>query len=160
MTVATMDIFTLRGTVLPLDQRRRDALMNYAQIAADAAGVPRQTWCRTVWKLQAYEAKDLLKGNASEIIWERILKLRGPHCGWAVALPVLAAVIGHDVSEFFREQMRQAAKEAERAQEDEQLVAAAYRALQSRPAAAGAARRSWAPAGEVGAAKARRVAGD
>lgn len=91
--------------------------MTYAQQAADAAGMPRQTWCRKVWKLQDYEAKDLLKGNASEVVWERILKLKGEHCGWHVALPVLAAVIGTPVHAFFQDQMKQAAKAAAHAEE-------------------------------------------
>lgn len=165
MDVTADMIFTRGGTVLPLDQRRRDALMTYAQLAADADGVPRQTWCRTVWKLKDYEAKDLLKGNASETVWERILKRRGPHCGWAIALPVLAAVIGQDVAQFFRDQMRQAAKEAQRALEHEQLSRAAYRRLATDPDTPRADRDGNAPAREarsftrkVGAEAPRRVA--
>lgn len=147
MTVTAEMIITRRGTVLPLDQRRRDALMNYAQQAADDAGVPRQSWARKTWDLRDYEAKDLLKGNSSEQVWERILKLRGPHCGYHVALPVMAAVIGHPVHEFFREQTRQAAREAERAEQHERLAATAYRTLAGGTAGAGLDRQARAAAG-------------
>jgi hypothetical protein len=132
MTVTGTMIITRGGGNLPLDQRRRDALMTYAQQAADLAGVPRQTWVRQAWKLKDYEAKDLLKGNASETVWERILKGRGPHSGWAVALPVLGAVIGVEISEFFRDQMRQAAKDAARAEEQERLASTAWKRLGDR----------------------------
>lgn len=163
MTVTGTMIITRGGSVLPLDQRRRDALMNYAQQAADAAGVPRQTWVRNVWKLKDYEAKDLLKGNASETVWERILKRRGqPHCGWSVALPIMAAVIGEEVSDFFRDQMRQAAKEAALAEEDDRLAAIAWRRLASDPAGAGLPREAAENAGPraraLGASEARGAA--
>jgi hypothetical protein len=107
MTVTYMDISTRRGTVLPLDQRRRDALANYARLAADDAGIPAQAFVRKVWGLKEYEAKDLLKGNASEALWERIVKSRHPeHGGWKVVLPVVAAMIGKTVEEHLTEERR------------------------------------------------------
>jgi hypothetical protein len=113
-------IITRRGTILPLDQRRRDALANYAEAAAINAGKPVQTWVREAWKLKDYEAKDLIKGNASEVVWERILKLRGPHCGWAIAIPILGAVIGEDLSDYFASEKERVADERARwaAEED------------------------------------------
>jgi hypothetical protein len=166
MTVTGTMIITRGGSILPLDQRRRDALMIYAQQAADMAGVPRQAWCRRVWKLKDYEAKDLLKGNASETVWERIMKMRGPHCGWAVALPVVAAVVGQDLHDFFRDQMRHAAREAEDALEDERLATAAWRRLAGdldRPGddrgGSTSARQTGRGAGAVGAEGTRRVDG-
>jgi lipopolysaccharide biosynthesis protein len=159
MTMTADMIITRQGTVLPLDQRRRDALMTYAQGAADAAGMPRQTWCRKVWKLQDYEAKDLLRGNASEVVWERILKLKGEHCGWHVALPVLGAVIGTPVHAFFQDQMKQAAKAAEHAQRHEQLAAAAYRTLEGRSVDPREDWASRATAGTVRPEASRRLAG-
>lgn len=158
MTVTADMIFTREGTILPLNQRRREALMSYAQLAADDAGIPRQTWVRRTWGLKDYEAKDLLKANASETVWERILMLRGPHCGWEVALPVLAAVIGLPVSDFFRDQMKQAAKAAERAQQHEQLAQAAYRTLADRSFDPRQDRGQGPGAGAVGSDKAGRVA--
>lgn len=132
--------------------------MTYAQGAADAAGMPRQTWCRKVWKLQDYEAKDLLKGNASEVVWERILKLKGEHCGWHVALPVLGAVIGMPVHAFFQDQMKQAAKAAEHAQRHEQLAAAAYRTLEGGLAAPREDRGEGGGPGAMGSEAPRRLA--
>lgn len=107
MELTAVMITTRGGTTFALDQRRRDALMTYAQQAADAAGTPRQTWCRKVWGLTDYEAKHLLKGDASEVVWERILKMRGsPHGGWRVALPVLGAVIGEDFEDHLQSERR------------------------------------------------------
>lgn len=122
MTLAAEMIITRRGTILPLDQRRRDALANYAEIAAAQAGTPVQTWVRKTWKLKDYEAKDLIRGNASETIWERILKLRGPHCGWQVAIPILGAVIGEDLADHFAAEQRQVANERARFEAEEARI--------------------------------------
>ena len=64
MTLAAHMITTRRGTILPLDQRRRDALANYAELCAQDAGQPLQKWVRETWGLKDYEAKDLIRGNA------------------------------------------------------------------------------------------------
>lgn len=158
MTVTGAMIITRGGTVLPLDQRIADALMNYAIQAADAEGIPRQTWCRKRWGLKDYEAKDVLKGNASKAIYERVLKLSGPHCGWHVGIAVTGAVVGVELHDFFREQMRQAAREAERAQEHERLAQTAYRRLAGNTSDPGQDRGAGTPPGALGAEKARRVA--
>lgn len=108
MTVGTMDIITLRGTVLPLNQRRRDALAHYARIAADDAGMPPQTWCRKTWKLKDYEAKDLLKGNSSEAIWERIALGKHPeHGGFRLILAIYGAVLGVAFEDFIEKERKQ-----------------------------------------------------
>lgn len=92
-------ILTDFGTVLPLDRRRRDALAAYARRAAWAAGArSAQRYVEREWGLKDYEAKDLLKGNASEAVWERIQK--HPNGGWAVTLPVMGAVIGLSLEEW------------------------------------------------------------
>ena len=65
MTVTADMILTDFGAVLPLDRRRRDALAEYAKKAALAAGWSAERWARETWSLANYEAKDLLKGNAS-----------------------------------------------------------------------------------------------
>jgi len=158
MTVTGTMVLTRGGTVLALDQRIADALMNYAAQAADAEGVPRQAWCRRVWRLADYDAKHVLKGNASKAIYERILKLPGEHCGWHVGLAVTAAVVGQPIHDFFHDQMRQAAKDAENARQHEQLARAAYRALEGDPPAAGEDRRQGRGAGAVGSQAARGVA--
>lgn len=104
MTVSAMDISSLRGTNLPLDSRRRDALATYAKFAADDAGVAPQAWVRKTWGFADYEAKALLKGDASEAMWERILKHKNG--GWNVAIPVLGAVVGLGLDDFLAAQRR------------------------------------------------------
>ena len=71
MTVTAMDISSLRGTNFPLDSRRRDALATYARLSAEDAGIAPQAWVRKAWDFKDYEAKELLRGNASEAMWER-----------------------------------------------------------------------------------------
>jgi hypothetical protein len=112
MTVTATMIISLGGTNLPLDQRRRDALAHYAQIEAAAAGMPPQRWVRQTWDFKDYEAKDLLKGNASEPMWERILKHKNG--GWGVALPILGAVIGVGIEDFLLDQRKRHADLARR----------------------------------------------
>lgn len=160
MHVTVEMVSTLGGTNFPLDQRIADALAYYAAQAADAAGVPRQTWVRRAWKMADYEAKEILRGKASKAHYERILKLKGEHCGWHVALVVTGAVIGQPINEFFQEQMRLAAKQAEQAKHHEQLATAAWGRL------AAAHRDSRAVpqedrtiTGTLGSEKARRVGG-
>lgn len=153
-----MQITSLRGTNLDLDARRRDALANYARLAAEDAGMAPQAWVRKTWGFEAYEAKHLLRGDASEPMWERILKGKGPHTGWAVAIPVMGAVIGAPIHDFFREQTRIAAQEACLAEEHERLAAIAYRRLEGGPADPGAPREARSFAGGVGAQEARRLA--
>jgi hypothetical protein len=107
MTVDSMDLITLRGTVLPLNQRRRDALAHYAKLAAEDAGIPAQTWCRKVWGLKDYEAKDLLKSNSSEAVWERIVQRRHPeHGGFRLILTVYGAVLGEQFEDFIEKERK------------------------------------------------------
>lgn len=158
MTVTGAMVLTRGGAVLALDQRISDALMNYAIQAAAAEEMAAQTWCRKRWKLADYEAKHVLRGNASKTVFERILKMRGPHCGWFVAIAVVGAVAGQELHEFLREQNTQAAKAAQEAHEHERLAAAAYRRLEGDPPVAGEVRRSWKGAREVGSSASRGVA--
>lgn len=160
MTVTFDMVSTLGGTNFPLDQRIADALMHYACHAADAAGLPRQTWVRKIWKMADYEAKDILKGKASKAHYERILKLKGTDCGWFVGLVVTGAVVGQPIYEFFREMNESAAREAVEAQKHERQAREAYRRLAADAATARQDRRSWARAGEVGTNQARHVVGD
>lgn len=112
MQVTAMDITSLRGTVLPLDSRRRDALANLARMAAEDAGMAPQAWVRKAWDLQPYEAKDVLRGAASEPVWERILKHKNG--GWAVAIPILGAVVGESLDDFLASQRRKHVEQARR----------------------------------------------
>lgn len=165
MTVTMQMVSTLGGTNFPLDQRIADALMHYAQFAADSEGVPRQTWVRRNWDMADYEAKDVLKGKASKTLYERVLKLRGPHRGWHVGLVVTGAVVGQPIFEFFRDMNERAAREAAHALEHERQARAAYRNLAAgadgsgRPGdAAAAGREAGRRSGTVGPEAPRRLA--
>lgn len=153
MTITADGIMDFGGQLLPFSRDLREALAIYARRrwptntsghAAKSWGIPKTT------------AANLLKGHASDATVTRIIRAGG----WGLALPVIGAVIGEPVHEFFREQMKQAAREAERAQEHQQLAAEAYRRLEARAAVLGEDRRSWPQARSLGAEKARRVAGD
>jgi hypothetical protein len=97
MDVTAEMILTSLGTSLPLDRRRKDALAAWARAAAgDAKSKP--GWLMRQYGLKEYEAKDLLKGNASEAVWERIVKHKNG--GWQVVIPVLGAVIGQSLDAF------------------------------------------------------------
>lgn len=134
MSLTADGIMTLDGQMLPFSRDLREALAIYARRtwptntsghAAKAWGVPKST------------AANLLKGHASDTTVTAILRAGG----WGLALPVIGAVIGEPVHAFFREQMKQAAKDAERAVEHERLAAAAYRRLETNAALPGQDRR-------------------
>lgn len=108
MQVTAEMILSDFGAILPLDQRRRDALAAYTRAAAGDAR-SKTLWAQRTWDLKDYEAKDLLKGNASESVWERILKHRNG--GWRVALPVLGAVIGESFDDFISSERQRLANE-------------------------------------------------
>lgn len=127
MTVTAMDITSLRGRILPLDSRIRDALATYARLAAEDEGLAPQAWCRKTWGLKDYAAKALLKGDASDAMWERICKSNHPrHGSWHVILPVMGAVVGQSISDFFREQARKAADENKQFEHHATLADAAW----------------------------------
>lgn len=144
-------IMDLGGQLLPFSRDLREALAIYARRAwplntsvhaAKAWGIPKTT------------AANLLKGHASDATVTRIIRSGG----WALALPVIGAVIGEPVHEFFREQMRQAAKDAEHARTHEQLARAAYGRLEGDASPPGADRGEGRSFGTVGAQAARGVA--
>jgi len=153
MTLTANTIMNLDGHLLPFSRDLREALAIYARRtwplhtsvhAAKAWGVPKST------------AANLLKGHASDATVTKIIRAGG----WALALPVIGAVIGEPVHDFFREQMRQAAKDAERAQHHEQLAQAAYRRLARDAADPREDRGQGQGAGAVGAEEARRLGGN
>lgn len=116
------------------------------------------------WDLSVDEAKAAAEGRASKRIINKIWTHgRG---GWAVALPVLAGVIGQPVQAFFEDQIKQAAIQAEKAKQHEELARAAYRRLAGRSDRNGDARDGSPTAREtrgltrnVGPKEARRSAG-
>lgn len=141
---------TLDGQMLPFSRDLREALAIYA----------RRTWpvntsghAAKAWGLPKTTAANLLKGHASDATVTKILQAGG----WALALPVIGAVIGQPVHAFFREQMKHAAQEAERAQHHEHLARAAYRRLEAVAADPGPVGREGEAAGAMGAEEARRL---
>ncbi len=139
---------------LGLDLASREALSTYA----------RQTWPTNTaknaareWGLSLDEARGIVAGRASQTTIDKVYK--HPNGGWRVILPVLGAVVGHGVDAFFRQQMMQVAREAERAQQHEQLAQAAYRRLSAPTPDAREDRRAGQGAGEVRPHASRRVVG-
>lgn len=123
-------ILTDFGTKLPLNRRRRDALAAVAKaMAGDARS--KQLFIERLWDLKDYEAKDLLKGNSSEAVWERIAI--HPNGGWPVILPVFGAMLGQPIQAFFHQQSERLAHEAEQSRrasdEAASLGVAAARAI-------------------------------
>ena len=151
MSITAAEIMHLDGQMLPFSRDLREALAIYARRAwplntsvhaAQAWGIPKST------------AANLLKGHASDATLTKIIRAGG----WALALPVMGAVIGEPVHEFFRAQMRQAAKDAERAHEHERLAAIAYGRLAASAPADGQAREARPAARDLGAQAPGRVA--
>lgn len=151
MHVTVGEIMDLGGQNLPFSRDLREALGVYARRrwplntsvhAAREWGIPKAT------------AKNVLKGHASDATVTSIIRAGG----WELALPVIGAVIGQPVHTFFREQMREAAKAAEHAQEHERLAQAAYRRLATDAAPPGEDRRTWKSPGEVGSEASGRLA--
>lgn len=140
--------------MLPLDVELDTAFALYCE---KRWPIGRRKAIEKEWDLSVDEARAVVEAKASKRIISKILK--HPRGGWAVVLPVLGAVIGEPIDAFFRDQMKQAAREARQAHEHEQLAQAAYRRLESGPAASGEDRRSWPAPGEMGAEAARRLAG-
>lgn len=153
MTITADGIMHLDGQLLPFSRDLREALAIYA----------RRTWpvntsghAAKAWGLPKSTAANLLKGHASDATVTKIIRAGG----WELALPVIGAVIGEPVHAFFREQMKQAAREAARAQHHEELAEAAYRRLARDPAVAREDRGLGASAGAMGAEASRRMGGN
>lgn len=123
MTVTHMEVYGSFGEKSPLFRldRTRDGLAAYCEARWPVGR--RKSVART-WNLTADEARSVCEGSASQATLDKVW--RHPQGGWAVLLPVMGAVIGQPIHGFFREQMRQSAKENERAQEHEYLARAAF----------------------------------
>lgn len=164
MTVTVMEILGSGGEkhpILPLDLEWDTALAVYCERRWP---VGRRKAVEKEWGLSVDDARAVVEGKASKRIISMIWKhKRG---GWAVALPVMGAVIGQPIDAFFRQQNLNAAREASRALEHERAARAAYRRLASHSDNDRDDRDGAPPAREtrsftrtVGAPKARRVAG-
>lgn len=160
MQLTAGNLMTLDGQLLPFARDLREALAVYARRrwptntsgnAAKAWGISKQT------------AVNLLKGHASDATLTRVFRAGG----WELVLPVIGAVIGHPVTDFFRNQTREAAKEHAQAEQHERDASQAYRLLgralvvDRRPAGASPASTREAGDGDRAARppQARRLAG-
>ena len=111
------------GTVLSLDRRRKDALLEWVLAEARAAGARSpQGGLEKTFDFKPYEAKTVLKADASEPLWERMVKHKNG--GWRVVLPVMGAVIGHGLDDFVQAEQRRLARERERYAAQERRLAA------------------------------------
>jgi hypothetical protein len=160
MTVTWMDVDGSFGEKFPLLRldRTRDGLASYCEARWP---VGRRKSVAKEWGLSADEARSLCEGSASQATLDKVW--RHPRGGWTVLLPVMGAVIGQPIHEFFREQMKQAAKAQEHAEHHERLAKAAYRRLADDLDPSGDDRNRAAPSrrsfGALGAQAARRLGG-
>lgn len=110
--------------ILPLTRATRDALARYVAIQAPTG---RRKWAQNEWDLSADEARAVCEATASATTIEKVW--RHKNGGWRVALPVLGAVIGEPAHAFFQSQIREAAREHERAEQHERMARQAYERL-------------------------------
>jgi hypothetical protein len=125
MAVGVLEIMGRNGAgdaLLGLDRPTRDALKVYAERRWPTN---RRKAIEREWGLTPDQARAVMEGTPSATTVDQIWK--HPRGGWAVALPVLGAVIGHGVGEYFALEARKAADESERAQRAAAELAAAER---------------------------------
>lgn len=121
--------------ILGLDRPTREALKIYCERRWP---VGRRKAIEREWGLSPDQARGVMDGTPSTSTIDTVWK-RG---GWAVVLPILGAVIGHGVGEFFAEEAERAREEAELAQREADALAQAehiaQRSFAPRMAGAGA----------------------
>jgi hypothetical protein len=161
MTVTVAELHGCFGEKSPLFRldRTRDGLASYCEARWP---VGRRKSVAKEWGLSAEEARSVCEGSASQATLDKVW--RHPSGGWSVLLPVMGAVIGQPIHQFFRAQNERAAKEATVALEHERLARAAYRRLAGSSDDPGDSGDRSAPtrqagngAGAMGAAQARRL---
>lgn len=107
--------------ILSMSRATRDALATYCQQRWPTG---RRKAIEREWGLTGDQARSVLEATASASTIDRIWKHeRG---GWAVILPVLGAVVGQPVSDFFREEIRKAAREQQQLEHHATLADAAW----------------------------------
>lgn len=107
MAMTVNEIMTLDGQLLPFSRDLREALGVYA----------RRTWplhtsvhAAKAWGIPKATVKNLLKGHASDATVTAIIRAGG----WALALPVIGAVIGHGLDEAIKTERRNDIARADR----------------------------------------------
>lgn len=130
-----MEIFGRDGAdrpMLELDRATRDAL---AAFTVRRWSVNRRKEIQREWDLSPDEARGVMEATASASTIDKIWK--HPRGGWSVALPVLGAVIGQGVGDFFAAERARALHEAEQIRRDAERLAAledtAIRSFAPRP---------------------------
>lgn len=107
---------------LPLDMEMDTALAIYCERRWPLG---RRKAIEREWDLSSDEARSVVEGKASKRTISKIWKHKRGR--WRVALPLLGAVIGCSIHDHFRNEIREAAREQERAEEHERLARAAWR---------------------------------
>lgn len=103
--------------ILGLDRQTSDALATYAK---QRWPVHTRKSAQREWDLTPDEAKALVEAKASKATIDRIWK--HPNGRWAVALPVLAAVIGHEVFDHFASERTRSRHERRRMEEKDRRL--------------------------------------
>lgn len=85
----------------------RDALATYARMRWPTNTVKQ---CAREWGLTLDEGRGVVSARASQSTIDKIL--RSPTGGWAVALPILGAVIGQGLDDFITSERRKHAQQA------------------------------------------------
>ena len=100
MTGTTMEIFGHDGARFPMSLRQsRDALANYC---TGRWPVGRRKAVEREWGLSPDEARGVIEATASAATIDKVWRAGG----WAVALPVLSAVIGESLEDFMQTERR------------------------------------------------------
>ncbi len=123
MTVTMMEIRDRGGAgepILGLDRPTREALAIYC---ARNWPTNRRKSVETAFRLTPDEARGVIQGTASTTTLDKVWKAGG----WAVVLPILGAVIGHGVGEFFAAEADRARREADDARQQAEALASAER---------------------------------
>lgn len=161
MSVGALEILERNGAdaaILGLDRATREALVIYCARRWHAG---RRKAVEREWGLSPDEARGIIEGTASWTTVDKVWK-KG---GWAVVLPILGAVIGHGVGEYFAEEARRAREDAEEATgyaaAADSAARVAFRGLGPRLAAGldmGLDRLAWSQAEGVGGGPAEAAA--
>lgn len=111
MSVTHMEILGSVGEKLPMFplDRTRDALASFVQVRWP---VGRRKAVAKEWGLSADEARSICEASASQATLDKVW--RHERGGWAVAIPVLGAVIGMGLDDFIATQRSRHVEHARR----------------------------------------------